>query len=82
MRPIWIVYASTGTIQMKDMVSLLAEVREPPLAYRVNPLCRRLGIGRSTLYKMMKSGKIKTVIVGGRRLIPAAEVERLLSASA
>ena len=62
---------------MMGMVPQLAEVYEPPLAYRVNPLCRRLGIGRSTLYKMMKAGKIKTVIVGGRRLIPAAEVERL-----
>jgi excisionase family DNA binding protein len=36
------------------------------------------GPSRSTIYKMIKGGEIKTVKVGGLRLIPASEGERLL----
>jgi excisionase family DNA binding protein len=51
----------------------------PPLAYQVNEFCRRIGIGRTTLYAMMKDGQIKTVLIGGRRVVPATEADRLLS---
>lgn len=48
------------------------------LAYRVNDFCRAIGIGRSTFYKMLERGDIKTVKVGGRRLVPAPEAARQL----
>jgi hypothetical protein len=51
------------------------------LAYRVNSFCRAVGIGRTSFYRMLKDGEIKTVIIAGRRLIPAFEAERLLSGS-
>ncbi|KPM52729.1 hypothetical protein ACG83_24960 [Frankia sp. R43] len=31
-----------------------------------------LGIGRSTLYDLIRSGKLRTVKIGRRRLVPAA----------
>jgi excisionase family DNA binding protein len=49
------------------------------LAYQVNAFCRLIGIGRSHFYDLIKKGKIRTVLVGGRRVVPATEVERLLT---
>jgi excisionase family DNA binding protein len=50
-----------------------------PLAYQVSSFCRQIGIGRSLFYDLVKRGKIRTVKVGGRTLIPATEAERLLA---
>lgn len=53
-----------------------------PLAYRVSPFCRVIGIGRSTFYELVKRGEIRVVKIGGRTLVPASEAERLLSEAA
>jgi len=52
------------------------------LAYRVNEFCKAIGLSRSTFYKLLAEGKIKTVTVGGRRLVPAGEAERLANGGA
>jgi excisionase family DNA binding protein len=49
--------------------------REParpnePLAYRVNEFCRVVGLGRTTVYALIAEGKLATIKIGGRRLIP------------
>lgn len=36
-----------------------------------------LGISRMTLWQWLKDGKIQAVLVGGLRMIPQSEVERL-----
>jgi len=36
-----------------------------------------LGITRMTIWQWIKDGKIQAVIVGGLRMIPQSEVERL-----
>ena len=36
-----------------------------------------LGISRQTLWQWLKDGKLQAVIVGGLRMIPQSEVERL-----
>ena len=53
-----------------------------PLAYSVNDACRTLSISRTTLYELIKSGRLETAKVGGKRLIPTAALHRLLSAEA
>ncbi len=40
------------------------------------------GMSRSTLYSLMAAGTVQSVTVGGRRLIPSSEVERLATAPA
>ena len=55
---------------------------ETPLAYRVKDFCRRVGVSRATFYKHTRLGKIRVVKIGGRTLVPAAEVERLLRGEA
>ena len=60
------------------MPALHSAGAEAPLAYRVAHFCRVVGIGRTKFYDLMARGKIRTVVVGGRRLIPAAEALRLV----
>jgi excisionase family DNA binding protein len=47
-------------------------------ALRVNDFCRRYGIGRSGVYKLLKEGKLPSVVIAGRRLIPRDAAEALL----
>ena len=47
------------------------------LAFRVQPFCKAIGIGHTKFYELLAAGKIKTITIGGRRLIPADEARRL-----
>jgi excisionase family DNA binding protein len=49
-----------------------------PRAYRVNDFCRLYGIGRSGVYKLLKEGKLPSVVIAGRRIIPRDAAEALL----
>lgn len=62
---------------MSNVTSAAKEAIQP-LAFQVTPFCRALGIGRTKFYELLKTGEIRTVIIGGRRLIPASEAFRLL----
>ncbi len=50
-----------------------------PRAYRVGDFCRLYGVGRTSVYKMLKQGKLPSVTIGGRRVIPADAAESLLT---
>ncbi len=50
---------------------------DTPRAYRVPDACRALGVCRSTLYKLASAGKLRLVRIGGRTVVPLAEVDRL-----
>lgn len=57
----------------------------PPVerrAYQVLEFCEAFGISRSNLYVLIRAGKIHTVTIGGRRLVPVSEGERLLAEGA
>ena len=51
---------------------------EPPLALHVRPFREKIGISNSTFWKYVGLGKIRIVRVGGRVLVPMAEVDRIL----
>lgn len=51
-------------------------------AYTVNETRVAFRISRSTIYKLMKAGKLRTVLVAGRRLIPVEAAEALLNGEA
>jgi excisionase family DNA binding protein len=46
--------------------------------YRVNDFCEAVGIGRSKTYALIRAGKLRSVRIGGRRIIPSEEAESLL----
>jgi excisionase family DNA binding protein len=48
-------------------------------ALRVNEASALYGISRSTIYKIMAAGTLRTVKIGGRRLIPRDAIEALLA---
>lgn len=48
------------------------------LAYGIRDAAEAIGLGRSTLYEMMKEGTLRFVKVGNRRLIPADALRSLL----
>lgn len=50
-----------------------------PLAHRIPEACQRIGLGRSSLYELIKSGHLKTVRIAGRTLVPESELQRLVA---
>lgn len=39
----------------------------------------RLGVSRSSVYNLMNCGALRTIKIGKRRLIPAAEIDRYVA---
>ncbi len=52
---------------------------ERPLLVSVDRARVMLGLGRTKIYELMQSGEIPSRMLGGRRLIPVAALERLAS---
>jgi excisionase family DNA binding protein len=50
----------------------------PPLAYRIDDAVKASGLSRSTLYDLISEGRLRSVKVAGRRLIPADALLALL----
>jgi excisionase family DNA binding protein len=50
----------------------------PRRALRVNEFCEAYRVSRSTAYRLIAEGKLKTVKVGNRRLVPVDAAEALL----
>ena len=48
-------------------------------AYHVNEAAAAFGLSRSTLYKLMSAGALRSVKIGRRRLIPIEAMDALLS---
>jgi excisionase family DNA binding protein len=49
------------------------------MAYRVEEAGEALGIGRDLVFRLIKSGKLRSVMVVGRRLIPITAIQEFLS---
>ena len=52
-----------------------------PYGYTIDQFHRVIPLGRSTIYALIKEGKLRTVVIAGRRIIPATEADRLLNPS-
>lgn len=48
------------------------------LCYRVKDFIKAVGIGHTSVYALIKQGKIKSIKIAGRTLIPASEANRLI----
>ncbi|MEU0150338.1 helix-turn-helix domain-containing protein [Micromonospora fulviviridis] len=46
---------------------------------RVEEAARALGIGRSLVYDLIRSGQLRSFKVGSRRLIPAAAIDEVIT---
>lgn len=60
-------------------MEILANQQAPDrFAYRVPEACIALGIGRTSLYELVKNGELRLIRIAGRTLVPRAELERLV----
>ncbi len=55
---------------------------EEKLAFRVTEAVAVSGLSRSTLYELLKAGKLRAVKIGGRRLILRESLQALLEVNA
>lgn len=68
-----------GTSESNRVLAKNKKPEPPPaLAYRINDLAKAVGIGRTTIYKLIAEGKIRPIKIAGRVLVPANEIARLL----
>ncbi len=51
----------------------------PRLAYSMDEVAESLDLSRRTLNKFVRTGVLRTIKLGGRRLVPAEELRRLCS---
>ena len=49
------------------------------LAWPIKEGAHRIGVGRTSIYKLAAEGKIRLIKVAGRTLIPELEIDRLVS---
>jgi len=57
----------------------VTERNQLPLANTINDSCIRLGIGRTLMYALIKQGKLRSIKLGTRTLIPESELQRLIA---
>jgi len=50
-----------------------------PLAYCVEDVAKALGIGRTTVFMLIKEGTLKAVKIGRRTVVPVIEAEAFLA---
>lgn len=53
-----------------------------PLAFSITGAAAAIGVSRTTIYELVKAGKLHPVKIGTRTLIPRAELEALLAGGA
>lgn len=51
------------------------------LAFGVDDAAKVMSVGKSTIWRWVHDGKLKTVKLGGRTLIPRTELLKLLDAA-
>jgi excisionase family DNA binding protein len=49
-----------------------------PLTLTINDACKVIGIGRTSLYELIRQGRLKTIKVAGRTLVPMAALRVLV----
>jgi excisionase family DNA binding protein len=49
-----------------------------PLAVPIREAARRLGAGRDATYALVREGKLRTISINGRRLVPVVELGRFI----
>lgn len=49
-----------------------------PLAISINDAAKALGIGRSSVYALLKTGSLDAIKIGRRTLLTTASVRRLV----
>lgn len=71
--------AITSTTSESGQALRFAPAHSVPLAHQIPDACRRLGVGRTVLYELIKSQELRTLKVGARTLIPESELQSFVA---
>ena len=71
--------STSGSSEDKATAQHTAPPALNPLAYRVTDACHVMGIGRTSLYELIKKGELKAIRVAGHTLIDAASIRTLIA---
>lgn len=55
---------------MDEVARLVAEATRPGRLNQLDDVMARLGVGRSTVFGLLASGRLRSVKIGRRRLVP------------
>jgi excisionase family DNA binding protein len=69
--------ASTGLSRMERPGSA-SRMRSDPLAVSILEAARLTSLCRSTIYELLKSGKLRSIKVGGRHLVDYGSIKELM----
>ena len=64
---------------MQKQSSIRPAAPAASLLYSIQDACAALGMGRTWLYEQIKSGRIRTVKLGARTMVPVRELERFVN---
>jgi excisionase family DNA binding protein len=54
-------------------------INEPPRCLRVDDAARVLNVGRSTVYDLIRTGRLRSIKIGRRRLVPREALDALIA---
>ena len=69
--------ASTG-FSRAERVGSSSRMRSDPLAVSILEAARLTSLCRSTIYELLKAGKLRSIKVGGRHLVDYASIKELM----
>jgi excisionase family DNA binding protein len=52
-----------------------------PITVTVKQACRLLGLGNTSVWKLISTGRLRTIRIGKRRLVVFQSIEELVAAS-
>ena len=58
---------------------MLHEPTIPKLAYSIREACEASSLGKTTIYSLIAAGRLRTIRIGGRTIIPAESLHALLA---
>lgn len=64
---------------LRDGLSRTPDVSSARALLPVDEAARRLGIGRTTVFGLIRTGELRSVSVGRRRLVPADAIEAFVA---
>jgi len=57
----------------------MSQIPDAAIAATINRACELSGLGRSTIYELVKSGRLKSSTIGKRRLILVDSLREVLA---
>lgn len=58
---------------------IIEKTSPPPLAISIQDSCRLTGLGRTTIYDLIRTGRLRSLTVGRRRLVLYESIIALLN---